>query len=980
DLDQILTTAVEALQELLQVDRALIYRFNADWSGQVVVESVAAQRWSILHQTFFDPCFQHQSAELYQQNPIRAIADVHQADLNPCHVEFLDKLEVKSNLVVAIVQDGQLWGLLICHSCQQIRPWHEREIKLVQEVGVQLAIALRQATTHSQLQTELIVRQETELQLRDSEQRFRRAIENAPFPIMIHAEDGEVLQISSSWTELTGYAQADMPTVMAWVTRAYGEQAAQVITQTMAKQCYLPSRREEGEFTITTADGSQRIWSFSSAPLGQLPDGRRLAIAMAADVTERHQDQVALATSESRYRALVDVISDLLIRLDNKGNYLDIVVSPEAQLCNPLLARIGCNLFDVMPVDHAEERMGYVNRALQTGEVQLYDYEINIEGETHWEEARVVAINDSEVLVIVRDISDRKRAEQTLQTLTVELEERVKKRTTVLAKTVAQLQAEIQQRQALEADLRQSQAQLQDLFDNANDMIQSVALADGSFELVNKAWLETLGYTTADLQSLTIFDVVHPSCQAHCTALIQQMFMGQPQRIDSVELRFVAKDGRVIEVEGSINCRIVDGQAVSTRGIFRDVTARKQTEQSLVEHQQKLSSVLNSVQDVVWSVHYPSFELRYVNDAVQSLYQQAQDDCQSSQPFWWDFIHPADRPQVEQALQALAQGEAQGWDLEYRIRQLRTGDIRWVHDRARLVHDPNQQATYLDGITTDITDRRAQAAELELLRLGIERSQDAIFFIKADGSFAFANQSAQQILGYPLAELMQRRIFDVDAGILPPTRAKWRELQILPSAEPPTLSEVFASGALDWITFWQFLKHNKTYCREAEWQHQSGHSIGVEITSNYLQLNNQAYNCAIVRNISQRQQAQAERLELIQQLAMFKHALDESAIVAVTNAQGVILDVNERFCAISGYSREEVLGQTHRLIHSGHHPPAFFQELWRTIARGQNWRGEICNRAKDGSFYWVDTTIIPAMDEQQRPYQYLAIRIDITAR
>ncbi|MFJ7936555.1 EAL domain-containing protein [Sporosarcina sp. NPDC096371] len=159
-----------------------------------------------------------------------------------------------------------------------------------------------------------------------------------------------------------------------------------------------------------------------------------------------------------------------------------------------------------------------------------------------------------------------------------------------------------------------------------------------------------------------------------------------------------------------------------------------------------------------------------------------------------------------------------------------------------------------------------------------------------------------------------------------------------------------------------------------------GEIVEVELTTVPINYEGSPSILVLFSDETKRKKTEQTFRNSIKKLEDVNLALDESSILAITNKKGIIQFVNDKFCEISKYPREELMGKDHKILNSGYHPKGFFKEMWRTIGRGKTWKGEIRNKAKDGSFYWVHTTVVPFLNSNGKPYQYVSIRTDITER
>ncbi len=311
------------------------------------------------------------------------------------------------------------------------------------------------------------------------------------------------------------------------------------------------------------------------------------------------------------------------------------------------------------------------------------------------------------------------------------------------------------------------------------------------------------------------------------------------------------------------------------------------------------------------------------------------------------------KPEQELELAQATNGfEQEGW----RVRK--DGSKFWASILITPIYNSDEILIGFSKVTRDLTERKqAEASVKELRDIKFALDQSTIVAItNKQGVITYVNEAFCRISKYSSQELIGNTH------------------RIINSSHHPL--EFFKQ-------MWAIIGHGFVWKDEIKNRAKDGSYYWVDTTIvPFLDDSGKPLQYIAIRHdITNRKQVEEELRSSLKEIADIKFALDQSTIVAMTDRKGDITYVNEAFCRISKYSEQELIGQNHRIINSGYHPHEFFVDMWKSIADGKVWKNEIKNRAKDGSYYWVDTTIVPFLDPQTgKPYQYVAIRHDITSR
>jgi PAS domain S-box-containing protein len=750
-------------------------------------------------------------------------------------------------------------------------------------------------------------RKQAEEELRDSEERFRSIVENSQVGILMLDDAYHILYLNDEQCRISGYSRDEI----------IGQDFRQFIdkeSQRLVTGRYVRRQRGESvpsryEFDLIAKDGQKRRVEVNATVIRDSAGAARTVVQL-LDITEHKQTEEALQEEKNKLQSVIGAMENGLTIQDRKFN---IVYQNEAAKRASGGDHIGEKCYRAYE-NRDEVCDGCpVKKAFNDGKSHTAERRSIVpSGEAvHWENT-ANPIRDANGKII----------------------------------SCLELNTDITERKKAEEALRESEARYRALIEGAHDMIQSVDL-DGRITFANKAWLDTLGYTEAELPSLNMFNIMHPDSKEHCTKLFAQVMKGKS--VEGIEAVFLTKDGREILVEGNATPRYVGKKVVATHGIFHNITERKRVEAALADELTRRRILVDQSRDgiVVLDQNGKVYE---ANKRFADMLGYTYEEAQKLSVWDWEFLFP--REQVAEMIRTVDE-TGDHFETRHRRKDGSTFDVEISTNGATCA---GQKLIFC--VCRDITERkqadRALLEAEEKYKKLVEAASDLIWEVNPEGLYTFVSPRIKDLLGYEVDEVVGKK----------------RTLDFSPKKE-----------ARKWLKRFKKInaKREPFSGFEILHRHKNGNPVIFEISGIPFfdgDGNFKGY-VGINKDITERKQV----TEALRENQEFSTGLLENTPnpKSVLNPDTSIRYVNPAFEKLTGYKLSEIAGMKAPYPWwSKKESKVMTQRLKKAIASGGK-RSEHVFRKKNGEPFWVMLNSAPVIHRKKLLY-FLINWIDITDR
>jgi PAS domain S-box-containing protein len=495
----------------------------------------------------------------------------------------------------------------------------------------------------------------------------------------------------------------------------------------------------------------------------------------------------------------------------------------------------------------------------------------------------------------------------------------------VLAGLAILLGIVIVRRKRVEVALRESENKFRDLTEKS--VVGTYLVQDGKVAYANARFAETFGYPLEEIiGTVQVKSLIFPEDWPAVEENLRKRVSGELGALHS-EFRIVTRDGGIKHAEAYSSRTTYQGQP-AVIGTLLDITERKRAEQAVTESEHSLQAILAASPVGIGKVR--NGVILWANEALCRISGYTQEELQG-QDISFLYENAQEHGRVTEVLNQ--EGQAEG-----RMRK-KDGTVRTVFIQI----SPADNSSNIFAIA-DITKQKEAEGVLRFTQFAVDRARDSILWIDSDARIVYVNNGTCRSMGYTRKELLSLAIPDIDPSY---RKEKWEGI-------------------------WERVEQQGSQLLESVHRRKDGTVFPVEIGLNFLRYEGSEYICAFVRDITERRRTEEE----LRRLSVAIEQAGEE--ICITDPEGVIQYINPAFEKITGYSRQEAIGKTPRMLKSGVHDKGFYDQLWETITRGNVWTGQITNRHKDGRLIQEDVTISPLINSAGRLTGYLCIKRDIT--